>query len=66
MNEKIAIIFLALAFLMLYWWCKNLDKRVNYLRDAYIRVSRAYEEQEKRMEELKAAVRDILKDIKPR
>ena len=63
MLEKIAIIFLALAFLMLYWSCKNLDKSVDNLRDAYIHLSRAYEKQEKRMEKLQAAVRDILKDV---
>lgn len=58
MLEKIAIIFLALALLMVYWFCKNLDNSVDNLRDAYIRLSRAYEEQEKRMEKLQAAVRD--------
>ena len=63
MLEKIAIIFLALAFLILYWSCKNLDKSIDELRDAYIRISCAYEEQNKRTEELKAAVRDILKDV---
>ena len=66
MLEKIAIIFLALSLLVLLWLCKNLDKSINNLRDAYIRISCAYEEQEKRTEELIAAVRDILKDIKPR
>lgn len=63
MIEKIAIIFLALALLILYWSCKNLDKSIDELRDAYIRISCAYEEQNKRTEELKAAVRDILKDV---
>lgn len=66
MLEKIAIIFLALAFLMFYWSCKNLDKSIDNLQDAYICLSRAYEEQNERMEKLQAAVRDILKDIKPR
>lgn len=66
MIERVAIIFLALAFLMVYWFCKNLDKSVDNLQDAHIRISRAYEEQEKRMEKLQAAVRDILKDIKSR
>jgi len=63
MIEKIAIIFLALALLMLYWSCANLDKSVDNLQDAYIRISRAYEEQEKRMKILQTAVRDILKDV---
>lgn len=66
MLEKIAIIFLALALLMIYWFCKNLDNSVDNLRDAYICLSRAYEEQNERMEKLQAAVRDILKDVKPR
>lgn len=63
MLEKIAIIFLALTILMLYWSCKNLDKTIDNLKDAHVRISRAYEEQEKRMEKLQAAVRDILKDV---
>lgn len=63
MLEKIAIIFLALAILMLYWSYANLDKSVDNLQDAFIRASRAYEEQNKRMEKLQAAVRDILKDV---
>lgn len=66
MLEKIAIIFLALAFLMLYWSCKNLDKSIDNLRDAYICLSRAYEEQNKRMEKLKESLRVILKDINSR
>ena len=66
MIEKIAIIFLALSFLMLYWSCKNLDKSVNNLQDAYIRISRAYEEQNERMEKLKESLRVILKDINSR
>ena len=66
MVEKIAIIFLALAFLMLYWSYKNLDKSIDNLQNAYIRISRAYEEQGKRMEKLQAAAREILKDINSR
>lgn len=66
MIEKIVIIFLALSSLINYWSCKNLDKSINNLQDAYIRVSRAYEEQEKRMEKLKESLRVILKDINSR
>lgn len=66
MIEKIAIIFLALSFLMLYWSCKNLDKSVDNLRDAYIHLSRAYEKQNERMEKLKESLRVILKDINSR
>lgn len=66
MIEKIAIIFLALSFLMLYWSCKNLDKSIDNLKDAHIRISRAYEEQEKRMEKLKEALRVALKDFNSR
>lgn len=63
MIEKIAIIFLALSFLINYWSCKNLDKSVDDLQDAYIRISRAYDEQNERMEKLKESLRVILKDI---
>lgn len=66
MIEKIAIIFLALSFLINYWSCKDLDKRVNDLQDAYFHVSCAYEEQNKRMEKLKESLRVILKDINSR
>lgn len=66
MIEKIAIIFLALSFLILCRLCKNLDKSINDLQDAYIRISRAYEEQNERMEKLKESLRVILKDINSR